>query len=315
LKADLEKLTQEWAFVDRGPSVVAPVPSEPVMSDPWLLDAELRRLACLRRTWDDAFAHLAMIFRMLVLWRDAGFASFAHCCEELFGMSVRAVEQRIALARRLYYLPALRDAMRNGRISYEKARLIAWKATDATVEEWIGRAKATTCIRLRRALETDETAQMCTRRGMDVRMPRQVRILLGLAFTAARAAAGKRIPECECLRMIFQHFLEVWEPLLRQKSTPSRRARGRDGGYCLVPICSRAGGHGHHVDYRSHGGSDDEENLASLCPGHHLHGVHKGYIRVRGKAPDELHWELGVRPGMPPLEEFHPEASAPRKKH
>jgi hypothetical protein len=37
----------------------------------------------------------------------------------------------------------------------------------------------------------------------------------------------------------------------------------------------------------------------SLCAGHHLHGIHRGYIRVSGRAPDGLAWELGeeVRAG------------------
>ena len=40
-------------------------------------------------------------------------------------MGARTVEQRIWLERRLYALPALREAMREGRITYEKARLVA----------------------------------------------------------------------------------------------------------------------------------------------------------------------------------------------
>jgi HNH endonuclease len=61
--------------------------------------------------------------------------------------------------------------------------------------------------------------------------------------------------------------------------------------------CSRAAAHVHHVTYRSAGGGDDLANLVSLCAAHHLHGVHMGFIRVSGKAPDELHWELGRRRG------------------
>ena len=36
----------------------------------------------------------------------------------------------------------------------------------------------------------------------------------------------------------------------------------------------------------SAGGGYDLENLVSLCAAHHLHSVHMGFIRVRGKAPD-----------------------------
>ena len=38
----------------------------------------------------------------------------------------------------------------------------------------------------------------------------------------------------------------------------------------------------------SAGGGYDLENLVSLCAAHHLHSVHMGFIRVRGKAPDRL---------------------------
>jgi hypothetical protein len=49
------------------------------------------------------------------------------------------------------------------------------------------------------------------------------------------------------------------------------------------------------VDYQSHGGADVEENLVALCGCHHLRGIHGGYIRVWGRAPDQLVWVVGGR--------------------
>ncbi|TMA88724.1 MAG: HNH endonuclease, partial [Deltaproteobacteria bacterium] len=112
----LEQQTAQWAFLEHTDPVLAPVAGA-AETDPLLLDAELRRLAGLRAQWDDAFGHLAMLMRTLGLWRDAGFASFGHYCSERLGMTERTVEQRIALERRLRVLPALRQAMREGRIS------------------------------------------------------------------------------------------------------------------------------------------------------------------------------------------------------
>jgi hypothetical protein len=81
-------------------------------------------------------------------------------------------------------------------------------------------------------------------------------------------------------------------------SLPARRTRHQQAierdGCCQVPGCSRAAGQAHHVQLRSHGGSDDLGNLTGLCGAHHLHGVHRGLLRVRGRAPDRLRWELGV---------------------
>jgi hypothetical protein len=104
-----------------------------------------------------------MLLRTVGLWREAGFQSLAHYCRERLGMGVRTVEQRIWLERRLYALPELREAMRGGRVSYEKARLVAGWATDRTVEGWIERAKGLTCIALEREVEAREETQMRAR--------------------------------------------------------------------------------------------------------------------------------------------------------
>jgi hypothetical protein len=40
------------------------------------------------------------------------------------------------------------------------------------------------------------------------------------------------------------------------------------------------------------GGGDDLANLTTLCAAHHQHGVHTGVIRISGRAPDELIFEL-----------------------
>jgi hypothetical protein len=137
LKEWLERETAHWSFLDRVDAVLAPVARAAEETDPAVLDAELRQLAGLRARWDDVFGRLALLLRTLGLWRDAGFVSFEHYCSERLGMAERTVEQRVALERRLQVLPALRSAMREGRISYEKARLLAWHANDATIDELI----------------------------------------------------------------------------------------------------------------------------------------------------------------------------------
>ena len=92
------------------------------------------------------------------------------------------------------------------------------------------------------------------------------------------------------------HFVETWGAVLKARPTPQRRAVERDGGLCQVPGCSRAAAHAHHVRFRSAGGTDEAGNLVALCAAHHLHGVHRGWVRVRGRAPDALVWELGETP-------------------
>jgi len=304
VKEVLEKDSAQWAFLAQVEPVAAPTPSADAENDPWLLDAELRGFLGMRNQWDGAFGHLGLLFRSVEGWRSLGFASFEHYCCERLGMGERTVQQRISLERKLHDFPSLRQAMRDGSVSYEKARLIARHATDATVNGLIDRAGRMTCIELRRELEAKEEAQMCAKRVVDIVAPRRVLVLLTLAFREARKAAGRWLPPGECLRIIAAHFVSVWKPILAERNTLQKRVLARDRGFCQVPGCSRAATHAHHIEYRSAGGGDEQENLVGLCAAHHLHGVHLGYIRVSGKAPHGLHWQLGVRLGAAPLVEI-----------
>ena len=87
--------------------------------------------------------------------------------------------------------------------------------------------------------------------------------------------------------------MDVWKPAITLPDGVWREVLERDNWLCQVPWCSRAADHVHHILFRSAGGTDDPWNLVSLCATHHLQGVHKGYLRVSGRAPDQLRWEIG----------------------
>jgi hypothetical protein len=299
----LEKESAQWRFLDQIGPVPAPGTDFDAETDPRRLDEELRRLAALRDRWDEVLGHVAMVFCAMDGWRRLGFASFGHYCRERLGMSVRAVEQRAALERKLYELPALRQAMQDRRLSYEKARLIARYADEESVEDWIERAEQMTCIELRRQLQGKEEAQMSARGEFEAWVPRRVAGLLALAFAAARKEAGRWLSPGECLVEIAKHCINVWKLGQAERNTVQKRVLERDRWLCQVPVCSRAAAQVHHIEYRSHGGSDDPSNLVSLCAAHHLHGIHIGAIRVSGKAPDQLRWEVRGRGGWQPLVE------------
>ena len=303
IKELLEQESAQWAFLAQPEPVPAEAPSPDAEDDPWLLDEELRRFTERRNQRDASFGHLALHFRSLEGWRHLGFASLEHYCCERLGMGERTVQQRIALERKLHDFPSLRQAMRDGRVSYEKARLIARHATAVTVDALIDRARQMTCIELRRELEAKEEVQMCAKGEFALVAPRRVVALLDLVIRAAHKEAGRSLPPGECLRMIARHFIEVWKPILPERNTLQKQVLARDRGLCQVPGCSRAAEHAHHIDYLSAGGADEAGNLISLCATHHLHGVHMGYIRVSGNAPHGLRWQLGVRLGKAPLVE------------
>jgi hypothetical protein len=299
----LEKESARWAFLHPVGPVAAPGCDLDAETDPWRIDEELRRLAALRDRWDEVLGHLAMLFCAMDGWRRMGFASFEHYCKERLGMGVRSVQQRAALERKLYELPSLRRAMQERRLSYEKARLIARYAEEEAVEEWIERGQRMTCIELRRQLEGNEEAQMSARGKLEVWVPLRVGGILALAFAAARKEAGRWLSDGECLVRIAKHCIVVWKAALTERNTVQKRVLARDRWLCQVPVCSRAAAQVHHIEYRSQGGTDDPSNLVSLCAAHHLHGVHIGAIRVTGKAPDQLRWEVRGRSGWEPLVE------------
>jgi hypothetical protein len=313
LKAHLEEQSANWAFLDEPTPVQAERACDQDEADPFALDAELQRLSAKRKSWDEVFGHLALLFLHSRSWEHLQFGSFGHYCEERLGMAEQTVQQRASLERRLYRLPSLRAAMRDGRVSYERARLIARSADAASVDGWIERAPAMTCIDLKRALDDHAETQMCARGEIELFASRRVRGLMALAFRSARRQAGRALSPGECLQAVSRHFNGIWRPLVQHGKTLQKQVLKRDLGRCQVPGCSRRAVHVHHVQFRSRGGSDDDENLIGLCAAHHLQGVHRGHIRVRGRAPDGLYWELGVRPGALPLLVYGPRASvAPR---
>jgi hypothetical protein len=211
-------------------------------------------------------------------------------------MGVRAVQQRAWLERRLEALPPLRYAFEEGELSYEKARLVAGVADGRTVHEWIRRAGRETCAELDRSIAAAKGTQACARERLEARVPARVQALVEAALRAACGSEEGCQDPAGCLARVAGHFVATWGPVLRQRSTPERRVLERDRGFCQVPGCSRPAVHAHHVQYRSLGGGDEAENLVSLCAPHHLRGVHTGRVRVSGRAPDGLVWEMGSLP-------------------
>ena len=292
LKTWLEEEYRNWDFLEAVPPVAGEERYADIERDPMALDARLKELAAMRAGWDALVGHLAMLLRMCGLWRDMQFLSFGHYVEERLGMSERAVGQRIALARKLYELPKLEAALGEGRITYVKAREVARVATERTEAEWIAKADGLTCIALRREIESREEVQMCSSGRMALLAPERVAVLIAATIRAVREASGKWVSPGAALAVASAHFIRAWESKLRERTTPQKRALERDKWRCTVPGCSRMALHAHHIEFRSRGGTDELENLTSLCPMHHLLGVHGGHLRVTGIAPDRLVWEV-----------------------
>lgn len=144
-----------------------------------------------------------------------------------------------------------------------------------------------------------------------VTAPREVarlfRAVLCSLRRAAEAETGRLPSEAEAFEAMIDHALATWGVGQRRPGRVGRELAvfARDGWRCTIPGCSsRRNLHAHHIRFRSAGGSDEPANLATLCAAHHHRGIHAGRVRMGGCAPDGLWFELGVRPGRPPLARF-----------
>jgi hypothetical protein len=87
-----------------------------------------------------------------------------------------------------------------------------------------------------------------------------------------------------------------------------RQVLARDHHRCTVPGCRSARNLDlHHIEYRSHGGSNEIWNLTTTCSAHHKY-LHEGLLTIRGKAPHALEfaWRevptepVVIKPILPP---------------
>jgi hypothetical protein len=125
-------------------------------------------------------------------------------------------------------------------------------------------------------------------------VPASVATLLDDAIEGCRHAVE---PRWRGFERILAHAWLTW--MASRKEDGSVYAR--DSYRCQVPGCrSRGPLHAHHIWFRSKGGPDFAWNLVCVCEEHHR-AIHRGEIRVRGRAPNGLVWELGCRRGGGPL--------------
>jgi len=195
-------------------------------------------------------------------------------------------------------LPALRVAIRAGRITYTKAQIIARQATPLDVAERIAAAAETTWEETKRREEKEEAKRDREKGRRRVRGPRKTALLVTEAVWSAKRhflARGDRISDGEALARVGESYVTRWEKLLKAAEWRTKAEKEiflAYEGLCAVPGCTRAANHLHHIRFRSEGGPDTSENKLPMCACHHLLGVHRGRLTVRGKSGERLIWKL-----------------------
>ena len=289
------------------------------------LDENLRR--CLRQIQriDWQMGRLLRLFVDLRLHRFFGLPSSARYVRERLGLSARKMRTLVALERKTWHVPALTDTYREGRISWLGALTLLPVMSEAHGEAWVARAGEVT---LRRLVAEVEWA-LESRRGSppplgttlvvpegqmraheeheladaELRFsgPASVLALFRAAVVGLKQPAE---PPWRGLERLLRHAKHEWTHQPRHRDPIFER----DGWRCAVPICTaRMSLHDHHVVFRSRGGENSRDNRTAVCAWHHLRGIHRGVVKVSGRAPDDLVWEIGVRRGRPPLLRTHGE--------
>jgi hypothetical protein len=227
------------------------------------------------------------------LYRELGFESLARYVEERLDLAPRTARSLVALARCAARAPAVADAFRSGRLHALQAHAIAHAlradaaAGAADARAWVERARRVTLRRL------EEDVGALPRSEIAFRAPEPV----ARFFVSMIARAGS-------LERLLAHAIATWTLLGRQFDDYADFER--DGYRCTVPGCTGWRElQSHHIRFRSAGGPDEAWNRTTLCAFHHqraVHGARGGLgvygrtVRIRGRAPAALVFELGPEP-------------------
>jgi hypothetical protein len=294
------------------------------------LDRRLCRAAALERGLLARIGPLLLAFADLRGPTQIGFRSLDAYARERLGMSPRNARALLRLERACALAPTLGEAWREGRLTVCQAHalvpLVLAPGSEPLHAAWIQRAAEVTVRRLE-----DDVDHALARGAFDpfllpdvpdagpsdpqgledpldlpegVRMGAQhmacretdvwvanVPADVARLFRACLCSVARRLdsgPGC-ALEAMFDHALASW-----WVPTPrAHRVFARDGWRCTVPGCtSQQNLHAHHVLFRSAGGNDGLTNLTTLCAAHHQRCVHEGVIRIAGRAPGALVFEM-----------------------
>jgi len=243
---------------------------------------------------------MGRVLRQMVdrrLFAEIGFEGLERYAAERLDLSARTARRLVALARTEYRAQAVATAFREGRIHAFQAQTIACIATPPTAEAWVERAEGWT---LRRLEDEVEARRLGTAQSPDGSKPGAALARPAvIAFHAPSDVAAlvlAMLDRAGSLERSLAHAIATW--VEQGEQFEDYADFERDGFLCAVPGCTcRRNLHSHHLEYRSVGGPDVPENRITLCGQHHLRAVHgDGTLRIRGRSPDGLVFELGAGP-------------------
>jgi hypothetical protein len=275
-----------WRALATGlPQQIEALGELPERASPREIDRRLRAAIAFLQGVD---FELGRVLRPMVdrrLFAEIGFASLERYARERLDLAPRTARRLVQLARTEHRAPALATAFREARLQAFQAQALAPVAQLDTARAWVERASRVTLRRLE-----DELA-LLPRREIVFRAPPDV----ARFFLAMLARVGS-------LARLLAHAIRTW--MEHGANFQDYADFERDGYRCVVPGCTgRCNLHSHHLRFRGVGGPDVPENRVTLCAGHHERALHAqgsargALLRIRGRAPHELLFELGFDRG------------------
>jgi hypothetical protein len=316
----------DWSsVVEALPASVEALGSKVEGLDAFALDERMRECVRIISRIDWQMGRLLRTFFNYRLHHLMGFRSESRYLRERIGISRRKSSYLTQLDRRGWDVPELMQAYRAGELSWARATALLRIADMDSGKAWVERANQVTVRRL-----IDEIDWALDQPKLDSVPPPPDGTRLPERQTCARPAndPDHRLTEeivlsaptsvVEVFRTVIRAYGHGWSGLEKMlahvKGEWESQAKHRDPIFarddwrCSVPGCtSRRNLQVHHVQFRSRGGGNQQWNRICLCSWHHLRGIHTGKVRAEGRAPDDILWELGVRPGCPPLMRLHGE--------
>lgn len=206
------------------------------------------------------------------------------------------------VAKKSQEVPALQEAIHEGKITLSQARRIVPVVTRENSQEWIEKAARLRQVDLERAVSVVNPQEVKERLkpvaptrtelrvGISVELEKKLRrlqdLLGGSLEEVLEKAVGETLQRRDPIAKAERGFLRKQAPAVKHV------IHWRDG-QCSFPGCvSTRFLQVHHIRHRAHGGSDAPENLKLLCSAHHraIHGAASAVLKasfVHGAGPAE----------------------------
>ncbi len=252
-------------------------------------------LARLERRVESALCFYLQEVEERGLYIDYGHACTVDYARESLGFEDRKTRTLLHLARRFKELPKMKESFSRGEIPYTKAREAVKVATATNEGEWIDKCKNLSNRQLEQAVKKElppEKSRTLVLVLDEERIEAWERTREAMEKLAGKTLTDIEVFDLTCAESLCTH--DLTPPLGDSEQSMSGFVAAvveRDGFRCQRPGCSnRTALTGSHIESRARGGSDETENILTLCMVCHS-AIERGTLRTTGRAPDQITWE------------------------